>query len=479
MDIPITLRDVDALAGVLRDPRHCGYPAAQVAALSEEGATREGLLSALNGLAALDEDATLFLFYAGHGAQGTDGNYHLTAHDTKVQGGQIVAETGISEQEFLERLRAVKTKRLLLLVNACYSGELSPTLSTGDELPPPTPLPERTAAALLATGSGRVIITACREGQVAYIGDGKLSLFAHALVDGLQGKGDFIANRSGFISAFDLYSHLYDTLQTWVPLRVPDWARQQHGEHQEPELTVLKGVGPFAVARYKGATTLGTFSAPLRPELDAGLREVDPARSERLLSRILQVQAGRDANSAGRDVSTAGRDNLTGAQIEGGYTGRDRVERRAIIDGGSNNQFGDLTFGDIAGGNIFKDNISVGDITGSSGVAIGRGASARVSTGGGGNQLAAAFASIYQRLAANPENSAVKAIVTEQVQAVEAETAKGELADAVRIEGALTVIGRMMPAILEATISALLNPVAGVSSVVQQVAERARRSTAS
>jgi hypothetical protein len=379
MNVAITTRDAHAVAAVLRDERLCGYPAEQVRLLADGSATRAELLAALEALAQLDEDATVILFYAGHGEYGTDGNYYLTTHDTQLQGGKVVAGTGVSEQDLLARLRNVKARRLLAIFNACHAGEVSPTLGAAATPTMGTQLPEKTAAALLATGSGRVLITACREDQVSYVGSGKLTLFTQALVDGLQGKGDYIGNRGGLISAFDLYSHLYATLQAWVPQRVPEWLRQSYGQTQEPELTVLKGVGPFAVSLYRGATTLGGFSAPDRPEIDSGLREVDPKRSERLLNQVLQIQAGRD-------VTTAGRDNLTGAQIEGGYTGGDRTERRGVIDFGSGGQFGNLTFGDIAGGNITRDTINIGDITGSSGLAIGRGAQSRgrtIDTGGG------------------------------------------------------------------------------------------------
>lgn len=42
-----------------------------------------------------------------------------------------------------------------------------------------------------------------------------------------------------------------------MPRLVPAAVRQRYGEKQEPELTILKGVGPFAVALYRGATTRG------------------------------------------------------------------------------------------------------------------------------------------------------------------------------------------------------------------------------
>ena len=104
---------------------------------------------------------------------------------------------------------------------------------------------------MLGTGEGRIILVACREQQRSYIGRGSLTFFTQALVDGLRGKG--VRNSNGFISAFSLYEHVYGS--------VSDIVQTQLGLKQEPELTVLRGVGPFAVALYRGASVLGGFAA--------------------------------------------------------------------------------------------------------------------------------------------------------------------------------------------------------------------------
>src|SRR4051812_35610180 len=87
MNVPITVRDTEAVATVLRDARWCGYPAEQVTLLSNDAATRNRILTSLDALASLSEEATIFLFYAGHGATGVDGNYYLTTHDSQIEGG--------------------------------------------------------------------------------------------------------------------------------------------------------------------------------------------------------------------------------------------------------------------------------------------------------------------------------------------------------------------------------------------------------
>ncbi len=385
LDVPITAADASAVATVLRDPQFCGYPPEQVTLLSGAAASRDGILAALDGLAArAGAGDTVFVFYAGHGEYGDDG-YYLTTHDTRLVGRKVAVGAGLREAELIAKLRAIKAKRLLLIVNACHAGEISPVLAPGEEPQPPepvkgltgAPLPPQVAAALLGTGEGRVIISACRENQYSFIGPGPLTLFTQALVDGLQGKG--VSSNRGYISVFDLYTHLYFALDEAVPRKVSAAVRQRYGEQQEPELTILKGVGPFAVALYRGATTLGAFDASGGPPEGTAVREVNPAYAQAML-RQHQQHIGGNAQ--------------VGAAIAGDVHGDVTVDQRGQRGGvnfGSGGQFGDISIGDVAGRDIIKteitggDRISTGDISGT-GIAIGRGARSsvrKVDTGGG------------------------------------------------------------------------------------------------
>ncbi|NTW00305.1 MAG: hypothetical protein HGA19_03250 [Oscillochloris sp.] len=377
LSVPITAADASAVAAVLCDPQYCGYPPEQVTLLSGAAANREGVMAALDALAArAGEGDTVFVFYVGHGEYGDDG-YYLTTHDTQLAGRKVVVGAGIREAELIDRLRAIKARRLLLIVNACHSGEISPVLAPGEEPLTGTPLPPQVSAALLGTGEGRVIISACRESQYSFIGPGPLTLFSQALVDGLQGKG--VRSNRGYISVFDLYTHLYFALDEAVPRKVSATVRQRYGEKQEPELTILKGVGPFAVALYRGATTLGDLDTTGSLPEGTAVREVNPAYSQAML-RQHQQSIGGNAQ--------------VGATVAGDVHGNltvDQGGQRGGFHGGSGNQYGDLTFGDIAGRDINRteitqgDRITTGDISGT-GIAIGRGAWSsvrKIDTGGG------------------------------------------------------------------------------------------------
>ncbi len=301
LNVPITAADAQAVSTVLRDSQYCDYPDAQVTLLANANATRAGILAALTDLAARAQpDDTALLFYSGHGEYSAEGVYQLTTHDTRLAQRKVVAGTGISQPELLDMLRAIPARRLILLINACHAGELSPVLGDSDQPFTGQPLPQQAADALLATGSGRIIITACRENQVAYIGPGQITIFAQALTDGLRGRG--LSGRAGYISIFDLYTHLYFAVGEAVEQRVSAALKQRYGATQEPELTVLKGGGPCPVALYRGATTLGDFPTDHTPPDDTALRQVSPARSQWAFQQSI---SGAGAVGIGGSVSNS------------------------------------------------------------------------------------------------------------------------------------------------------------------------------
>ncbi|MCS6910173.1 MAG: hypothetical protein NZM11_06335 [Anaerolineales bacterium] len=124
------------------------------------------------------------------------------------------------------------------------------------------------------------------------------------------------------------------------------------------------------------------------------------------------------------------------------------------------------------------DHISVGDITGSSGIAIGRGAQATVSSGPSAAELAKAFAEIYKQIEARPPDPNVdKEELKEDVRRIEQEVAKGDAANPSKVERWLKGLAKMAPDIFEVTAAALTGPLAAVSTVIRKVVEKAKTST--
>jgi len=224
--VPITAADTQAIAAILSDPRRCGYPAEQVCVLNGPDATRENILNALADIAlrARRKD-TVFLFYGGMPPRYPRGagnaGYCLTTYDIRYEttpaGPRPAAVTALEVAELARAIQAISSERVVLLLNTMQ-------------------VPPFVAEALLATGRGRVVVTACREKQANFIRKGQLTIFAQALVDGLSGQG--VDNRGGYIGVYDLYAYLYDTVNAEVKRQIDAVTLQRFGAEQEPEMAV-------------------------------------------------------------------------------------------------------------------------------------------------------------------------------------------------------------------------------------------------
>lgn len=149
-----------------------------------------------------------------------------------------------------------------------------------------------------------------------------------------------------------------------------------------------------------------------------------------------------------------------GVEIDGGdFVGRDKIDH------------GDVVHGDKVKG----DSITVGDISGSTGIAIGRGAQASVTSGIGGDELAQLFSAVYRQIEIRPQDPDVdKEELADTVKKIELEAAKGENANPRKVERWLLFLADMAPDIMEVAAATLADPIAGVASVIRKVAEKVK-----
>ena len=193
---PSTAADAVAIAAALRDDEVAGYPKDNVVLLSDADATVARIGEELDKLAArATADATVIVFYAGHGLVGTSGEYFLTARDTKIVPGTVtlVESTALPESSLLTKLRAIKAGKVLVLINACFSGNvdslgLDDDDGTDDESlgPPPS---ENLALRVLGSGEGRAVITGCRADQKSWLRRPDPTFFGNAIAEALRGRG--------------------------------------------------------------------------------------------------------------------------------------------------------------------------------------------------------------------------------------------------------------------------------------------------
>ena len=202
-DLPNTVDDAIGLADILKDPGRCAYPAEQVHLLTEEKADRHHILAALESLSkSTDDQSTVVVYFSGHGhlVTSTMGqSYYLMPYGYDLE---KLFQTAISGVEFTERLRAIPAQKLLVLLDCCHAGGVGDAKAPGLELTK-SPLPPE-AHALLAAGSGRVLIASSQEDELSYAGK-PYSAFTLALIEALCGQG--VAKKDGYVRVADLALH--------------------------------------------------------------------------------------------------------------------------------------------------------------------------------------------------------------------------------------------------------------------------------
>ena len=229
-DLPVTVKDATALHDILIAPQRCAYPLGQVKLLTKSQADQSGILDGLDWLISnvqRDENATAIVYFSGHG--GFAPEYHLVpaGYDS-----QKIRQTAISGAMFTQKIQAIHAQKLIILLDCCFAAGMTTTKATGfipSSFPPELP-------AVLAQGSGRVLIASSRQDEVSHIGS-SYSVFTQALREGLAGYG--AATRDG-------YAYIAD-VALYIGRVVP--ARTRGSQH--PALD-MRGADNFAFAYYAG-----------------------------------------------------------------------------------------------------------------------------------------------------------------------------------------------------------------------------------
>ncbi|GGA38712.1 caspase family protein [Okeania sp. KiyG1] len=226
-DLPVTVDDATAVANLLGDPSRCAYPTEQVRLLTEENANRTNVLSALSWLAeTTGEDDTAIAYFSGHGIETPD--YYLMPYGYDLADLQ---STAIRGETFTEHLRAIKAKKLLVLLDCCHAGGQAEAKGVVK-----SPLPPE-AIAQFGSSSGRVIIASSRKDEVSWTGK-QYTVFTAALLEALAGYGAF--EEDGYARVLGI--------AMWVGCKVPE----RTGDRQHPIIKISNLKNNFALAWYAG-----------------------------------------------------------------------------------------------------------------------------------------------------------------------------------------------------------------------------------
>ena len=216
------VQDAEDLAASLVDPALCGYDPRNVTVLLEEDATQDKIRAGFEALKRrCNADSTVFLYFSGHGGQikaGERKGEYLLPVDVAYPGDDDLARTSLSGAEFTAALNAIKAKRLTVVLDCCHAGGIGETKDMGlaEEVAPG--LADRYLDQLKA-GTGRVIISATRAADPAYVREGaRYGVFTGHFLEGLRGaaRGD-----GGVIRILDLYSYVQQRVVVDQPNQRP------------------------------------------------------------------------------------------------------------------------------------------------------------------------------------------------------------------------------------------------------------------
>lgn len=273
LSLPTTVKDAEQLKTVLLDQSAARFPASNVRMLCNETASLLQIQNELKWLAdeaTANPDSTVIVYFSGHGGRLQHSqDYFLVPSD--IDPGRL-NDTVLWSSKFTELLRAIKAKRLLVLIDACHAAGMASSKESSllrehgfIEAPPPESLLRewkqmptggaKQADAMPRQGEGRAVISSCGSNQSSYIRkDGTLSIFTYHLREALTGQ----ASDPG-------ESHLtVSKLFEYLSKSVEKSAWDEHGKEQFPW-------GEFASQNFQVVRVPKVKPAPSpQPVMDSG-----------------------------------------------------------------------------------------------------------------------------------------------------------------------------------------------------------------
>lgn len=166
--------------------------------LTESDAELERIESSLKALESAKEDDVVVISYSGHGSD----THEIVAYDTELS---RLNETGIALSELGDLIQKIPAKRVVVLLDCCFSGGIGVKGVT-------SPVKPRAVASIdnqlnKISGEGRIILTASRADEYAY----EIQKFGHGLltyliIEALLGAEEI--RKNGKINTYDLLSHV-------------------------------------------------------------------------------------------------------------------------------------------------------------------------------------------------------------------------------------------------------------------------------
>ena len=224
-----TTHDAQAIFDLLVNPDMAGFKKENIKFFLDDEATLFNIKDAISNwlFKNAKEDSMVFIFFAGHGGVEEDRlgiekdnlAKYLLPYDADFDN---FFASALSNSDFNRLLLSIKSKRLVVFMDSCYSGGVSEKKARDVKI-------VEDPYEKMAEGEGRLVIAASQPDQRSFE-DENLShgIFTYHLIDALKGKADL--DNDGYVTAMEVYKYLSET--------VTKTARRLAGGVQEP---ILRG----------------------------------------------------------------------------------------------------------------------------------------------------------------------------------------------------------------------------------------------
>jgi uncharacterized caspase-like protein len=289
----VTATDAKKMAAELQN--RVGLLPENIKLLTDSQVSNLGFLKALDELikkTQANKAEMVWVYFSGHGCVNSEQKYYLICHNTDAE---YLDQTAILGTTFVEKLQAIQTDKLLILLDCCHSGGITtmPEFKNTD-------IPFD-AEQLLKKQPNRVVITASHATQVSFVST-PVSLFTFALIEGLAGK---------YFTATDREVNIFD-LAMYIRERVYPLSKRQ----QQPQLNVLQDsqTSNFSLIHYPEGKPLAPAFEEAFTLLDGTSKSINteeaPERDEAYRNQFGWLKVEGDSNKVNQ-LQNVSNSNIT------------------------------------------------------------------------------------------------------------------------------------------------------------------------